>query len=317
MSSTEAILAERALALYNKTFQDATVQDASEEFPKFAFSELDLGKRLGEGGFGVVSEVLAFHVAPHEKEAQSLGTAVQVPAQVACHHEESGVEVKAEEDDPDFQGRKFIADHCIRNGCDARYAIKILKKSLVEKGDNNNLLVKALADMAVETHILSVIEHTNIVKIRGTSQQERFHPEYFIVMDRLYDTLEKRLEQWAERFPKPPPVAPPQQQKKPPTKPNSKTFLGWLCGGSSKETSSNDQEEEKEDLVEMTNPVSASFNKDSPEYVEKKKLLEERLVASFDLASAIAYLHARNIIYRDIKPENCGKSVNASRQIMQ
>lgn len=34
----------------------------------------------------------------------------------------------------------------------------------------------------------------------------------------------------------------------------------------------------------------------------KKALLEDKLVAAFDLSAAILYLHNRNILYRDLKP---------------
>ena len=35
---------------------------------------------------------------------------------------------------------------------------------------------------------------------------------------------------------------------------------------------------------------------------KKKALLEDKLVAAFDLSAAILYLHNRNILYRDLKP---------------
>lgn len=52
--------------------------------------------------------------------------------------------------------------------------------------------------MTVETRFLASIEHPNIVKMRAYSSCDPFHPDYFIVMDRLYDTLEVRIQKWAK-----------------------------------------------------------------------------------------------------------------------
>ena len=54
--------------------------------------------------------------------------------------------------------------------------------------------------MAIETRFLSDIEHPNIIKMRATAKCDPFSGEYFIGMDRLYDTLEKRIHTWAGRM---------------------------------------------------------------------------------------------------------------------
>jgi len=62
----------------------------------------------------------------------------------------------------------------------------------------------AAVDLAVEAKILCSVFHPNIVKLRGlcTGGEKGFRsgkPEgFFLVFDRLYDTLEERIMQWRE-----------------------------------------------------------------------------------------------------------------------
>lgn len=54
--------------------------------------------------------------------------------------------------------------------------------------------------MAIETRMLATVnQHPNIVKMRAIATADMFSEHYFIVMDRLYDTLEKRIKEWEAR----------------------------------------------------------------------------------------------------------------------
>ena len=86
--------------------------------------------------------------------------------------------------------------------------------------------------------------------MRAISSGNRFGEQYFIVMDRLYETMDKRILKWEK------------QSRR------TAGFMGRLT----------DKKGDK---------ASA--------------LLEDRLVAAFDLCAAINYLNGRKILYRDIK----------------
>jgi serine/threonine protein kinase len=48
--------------------------------------------------------------------------------------------------------------------------------------------------MATETYFFSVLNHPHILKMRAVGQGDFFSPSYFLVLDRLYDTLSDRIE---------------------------------------------------------------------------------------------------------------------------
>jgi serine/threonine protein kinase len=78
-----------------------------------------------------------------------------------------------------------------------------------------------------------------------------FQPDYFILLDRLYDTLETRIRRWKL------------QEKK----------LSGLRG----------------------------LLKD-PKQSQRKQLWMDRVLFAFDLSSALAYLHSKYVMHRDLKP---------------
>lgn len=153
--------------------------------PTFRPEELSLGKTLGTGGFGIVSEISKFTLDPEPTPLQetdisdtksddgSQADNPQQPNQLqkSLSSEEiipgSYVEVidQAEEffmnDHVHYDVRKarhFMANRCLRQG-KARYALKRLHASLtpVEK-------VRGMIDLAVEAKYLSMVWHPNISK---------------------------------------------------------------------------------------------------------------------------------------------------------
>lgn len=155
-------------------------EDAVERMPKFDMNELAIGKVLGKGAFCVVSEIKAMHLGDGQAAHMSEPTHVD-----DCPHLVNIV-----------QDRNFMQSNYLRNGKDARYAIKILKKEVTR---DVQMFVNGIVDMAMEAKFLAVIRHPNIIKMRAVACGTSCSPDYFLLLDRLYDILPAKIQSWKKR----------------------------------------------------------------------------------------------------------------------
>lgn len=186
---TEGHLLKRAKEVVAKKSEASEVFDEEAErlLPRFENKELDLGRVLGRGGFCVVNEIRAFRLVKNS----TLG---------APKNEESVID----EEEDEFgelrydggvlvQDRAFMARRCLRQAKHARYAVKTLSDECLKDPER---FVGGVVDLAVEARFLAVIRHPNIVKMRGVSDGSPYGVGYFVVLDRLYDTLTLRIARW-------------------------------------------------------------------------------------------------------------------------
>jgi serine/threonine protein kinase len=129
---------------------------------------------LGKGGFCTVSEVKKVKLI--EGKANSIHVPFRNSRDV-------------------IQDRNYISLNYLRNN-EARYAIKSLSPSLMNDPER---FVAGIIDLVIETKFLSIIRHPNIVKMRAISSFSPFSIGYFIVLDRLYDTMTVRLQAWKNK----------------------------------------------------------------------------------------------------------------------
>merc|ERR1719491_714822 len=88
------------------------------------------------------------------------------------------------------EARDLMNRKVLRRGV-TRYALKRLHEELSEVGK-----ARAMIDLAVEAKYLSVVWHPNIVKMRGVAAGDYLHQDFFIIMDRLFGTLDQRANAW-------------------------------------------------------------------------------------------------------------------------
>lgn len=231
------------------------------KLPTFTREELALGSLLGTGGFCMVHEIVDMRlVSPSEKQyneekkKEEFETGENPAGSIDDGHAD---EMSAYEDHPykevdqfdENESRLFMKKHCMRKSyaesISARYAIKRLKVEITGK-----LLETGLKDLEIERKVLRYVDHPNIIKMRATSNVSAGDKSVFLVLDRLYGTLEERIgDEWTHTFNNAKMAA-------------NTGFCFGICG------------------KEAFNP-------------ELDHLWLERLLAAYDLASALRYLHKK------------------------
>ena len=163
-------------------------QSKEEELPHFDLPEIKKGKRLGAGAFGVVWEITGVTLSPDYKKKESSRSVADEPKPEGGDDEDDDAILDAE-------ARSFISRTCQREETnEARYAIKILHAELA---NDPALFEKGCIDLAMEAQFLSNFVHPNIIKVRGAGCEALVGTkDYFLVMDRLYNTLEGKMEEW-------------------------------------------------------------------------------------------------------------------------
>lgn len=155
-------------------------------FFSYVYTEIELGRLLGKGGFFAVSEVkkITLKRPDGEEEGEEEGNPSTEEMEIKRNDEDAIQRV--------VQDRKFMQKYCIRHGSDYRYAFKTMKKS---GRDDPRKFVDTVVDLAIEFKFLASVRHPNILKMRAVSE-DIFSSDSFLVLDKIYDTLTTRMEKW-------------------------------------------------------------------------------------------------------------------------
>lgn len=171
-------LRSKAKDVYDERCELSTIfsKEAEHRIPKFHPREIEDGAYLGSGGFCTVTELVEVFL----NEKSHIVSPDNTP----------------QEQDPvliTIQDRTFISKNIERDG-QARYAIKRISKKLIREKESR--FIAGVVDLAIEVKFLAVIQHPHIIKMRAMSTVHYCSDAFFIVLDRLYDTLEDRMEKW-------------------------------------------------------------------------------------------------------------------------
>ena len=127
--------------------------------PRFHADEIVVGRLLGRGNFCQVKEVRAILKPKHDSKQIS-----------------------------------FLLNHVVERSGSYNFAVKrVYPKSALLTED----IQKGMDDLYKESLCLQALAHPNIVKLRAMASQRHEHTaDFFLVLDRLYDTLQHRVAQW-------------------------------------------------------------------------------------------------------------------------
>ena len=163
-------LAQRARHSVAEKFKDspnhAVAAAHLRKLPRFDINEILLGRELGRGQFGSVSEVTSIVLRKQERSEQERER--QIVQQLVLRQDGIG------------KG-------------DSRYAIKLLHS---KHTSNQAIFYNCFRDMTVEVHVLAGLDHRHIVKLRGVASPTSPVDQSFFLTDRLYGTLKHTLAQW-------------------------------------------------------------------------------------------------------------------------
>mmetsp|Transcript_26698 Transcript_26698/g.39480 ORF Transcript_26698/g.39480 Transcript_26698/m.39480 type:complete len:459 (-) Transcript_26698:111-1487(-) len=186
---SEGYLLKRANQIVKQRSEVSQIfsKEAEDVIPKFDASELTIGKMLGRGGFCQVIEVIKVELLKESPSSYIVRNRLRL--------------LKKKDDSSKnnsniVQDRAFMAQHYIRRGKDYRYAIKKLKSDIVLEP---NSFINGIIDLAVEIKFLSVLRHPNIIKMRAVTAGTPFSRNNFMVLDRLYEILNRTLSRWKKK----------------------------------------------------------------------------------------------------------------------
>jgi serine/threonine protein kinase len=75
-----------------------------------------------------------------------------------------------------------------------KYVLKRVSEE--SKNQNKEMYLKGCIDLALETKFLSSLSHPNILDVRAVASVGPFNEGYFIILDRLQETLPKKISTW-------------------------------------------------------------------------------------------------------------------------
>ena len=176
-------------------------------FTQFAPHQITLGPKLGEGGFSIVSQCTVTTTTTKPQETEDSGKDTGVAANEK-EEEEEEEEKREESDDLEDDVDSHSATTTTTTATTTKtleLAIKYLRRRAMV---DYHHFKHGAADLAVEAYFLQTLSHRNIIQLHGIaagSMQANILSRNgglggcFLVLDRLVETLEQRIDGWKKQ----------------------------------------------------------------------------------------------------------------------
>jgi len=180
---------------------DFTNNDAINSIALLSRRELRLGETLGVGSYSIAYAVEGIKL--YGEEAESAQSSFKEPS---MHTDGCFAFLDDVDMDVKLRARLDLKNSTHDTDGRCRYAVKHVKQELLNEPEE---FCAALADLVVEANYLSKFDHPNIVSVRGlvaggfAAVGDGRHDSFFLMTDRLEQTLGRRMHIWKGNAEKP------------------------------------------------------------------------------------------------------------------
>jgi serine/threonine protein kinase len=192
-ASLETIL-QKTKEVVTKEMENCEIIGAfvDEATPKFALSELVVGRVVGRGGFCAVRQLQAIRLDGAQKREASRWNPRGI-----LRTSDSSLNVRSEAEPViDVPARERLA-RMVWYKKGGKYVVKHVEPELL-RSDKVRYL-KGNIDIALEAKFLAAMSHPHILELRGVCSAAPYEVSgFFIILDELPEIMSKRLNTWMQ-----------------------------------------------------------------------------------------------------------------------